>query len=268
MLPNFLIIGAPRAGTTWISHNIRNHPEIFMPTQKELDFFNKHYDQGLDHYEAFFANANGELAIGEATPDYLHAEGVSDKIKNDLRDVKLIVSLRNPVDRLYSRYWNAKSKYAENKNLSFEEKIKSKPEFIEEGLYYRHLMRYLEFVPKENLLILLYDDLKKDENEFLRRIYEFLGVDVNYVSPKQEFKINASASKPNLGKSQFLYYLYKSLRKVGLYQLGYKVEQMNRKELPKMSPKTKEWLVNSVYGEENEKLGELIGRDLSKWNSI
>lgn len=72
MLPNFLIIGAPRSGTTWIQENIKHHPEIFMPEQKEIHFFDRNYAMGIEYYEKYFSAYDGQKAIGEATPDYLH----------------------------------------------------------------------------------------------------------------------------------------------------------------------------------------------------
>jgi hypothetical protein len=82
MLPNFLVIGARRAGTTWIHRKLSQHPQVFMPMAiKELHFFDRHFNMGLDHYRLFFSDANGEHhAIGEATPAYLHTPDVCARI--------------------------------------------------------------------------------------------------------------------------------------------------------------------------------------------
>ena len=151
MLPTFLIIGAPRAGTSWLSKNLSLHPDIYIPHVKEVHYFDRYYDKGQTFYEEFFDKSCGEKAIGEATPAYLFKENIPELIKKDLGDVKLIVSLRNPVDRLYSRYLMSKGSYEENKTLSFEEKIQAKPSFIGEGFYYDHLIRYYKHFNKKNI---------------------------------------------------------------------------------------------------------------------
>ena len=113
MLPTFLVIGAPRSGTTWIARNLREHPEICLSKKKELHFFDRdeNYERGIAYYESFFTRCSEQQhAIGEATPDYIHVPVAAKRIKEHLPHAKLIVSLRNPRDRVYSRDWNARGK--------------------------------------------------------------------------------------------------------------------------------------------------------------
>lgn len=268
MLPNFLIIGAPRAGTTWAAKNMMDHPQIFMPRIKEVHFFDANYEKGMDYYEAFFSDAKDQIAVGEATPEYLYIPEVAARIHQHLPNAKLIVSLRNPVERLYSRYWNSKAKYVSNRDLSFEEKIKQKPLFIGEGFYYDHLTRYYRLYPREQILVLLYDDLEKDPHGFLSEIYKFLGVDPEFTSDYQEIKINSAAAKKYVGKSQLLWNIHRGLMRVRLFSLARMVEDMNRNEYPPMHAETKRWLVEEVYKDKNRQLEELIGRDLTAWNRL
>jgi hypothetical protein len=269
MLPNFLIIGVPRGGTTWIQSNIRVHPEIFMPAKKEIHFFNREYQKGMRYYEKYFSKVADEKAIGEATPDYLHKKDVAERIHKNLgEDIKFIISLRNPVDRLYSRFWNAKTRFKANKDLSFEEKIKLKPQFIEEGFYIDHIQRYLNYYKKEQFLFLLYDDMKKDSDGFLKDIYSFLEVDPDYVSPLQGAVINSAKTRPSSGKNPVMYYTSKVVKKLGLASVAYHLETSNKIEYPSMNPDTKEWLVNEVYSEKNKRLQALIKKDISHWNTL
>ena len=177
MLPNFMIIGAPRSGTTWIEKNLREHPEVFLAKDKELHFFDQQYEKGIEYYESFFSGAHGKKAVGEATPDYLHGaysrNDIPTLIHKHVPDVKLIASLRNPTERAYSRFWNSKAFYDRNINMSFEDKLEDRPEFIAEGMYCDQLERFYDLFPRENILILLFDDLKADPAQFMRRIYEF-----------------------------------------------------------------------------------------------
>lgn len=266
MLPNFIIIGAPRAGTTWIAKNLMEHPNIFIPRCKEVHFFDNQYEKGIEYYESHFADHGGRKAVGEASPEYLSNPLAAERIHCHIPNAKLIVSLRNPVDRLYSRYWHAKARYPENKDISFEEKIKQKPKFIEEGYYYDHLIRFYKYFRRDQILVLLYDDLTRNPEIFLSKICEFIGVDSQYKSSFKEMKINSAASKNYVGKSKILWNLYRVLMKFKLVSVAKKVELANRNEYPEMDSKTKSWLVNDIYFEKNKLLQNLIGKDLSMWD--
>ncbi|MBA4318316.1 MAG: heparan sulfate glucosamine 3-O-sulfotransferase, partial [Flavobacterium sp.] len=139
MLPNFLIIGAARCATTWISENLSQHPDIFIPPLKELHFFDTHYEKGIAYYESYFDNRS-EKAVGEATPAYLYFPNISSLIQQHLPNVKLIASIRNPVDRAFSHYLYLKAKAKigdiDSDMISFEDKLKVTNRLIEEGFYY------------------------------------------------------------------------------------------------------------------------------------
>ncbi len=265
MLPNFLVIGAPRAGTTWIARNLREHPDIYIPSIKEVHFFDRNYNRGLDYYEGFFNGVSSETAIGEVTPSYLFLPQVPELIKKSLQDVRLIVTLRHPVERLYSRYWNSKAKYSQNKDLSFEEKLGKKPEFIHEGFYYDHLIRYFEIFPRKDILVLFFDELKDSPDIFLKKIFKHLNVDEDYKPPLLSSKINSATSVKNIGKSQVLWQVYRVLKKLRLYRAEQFVEKINRVEYPPMKHETREYLLE-LYREKNEKLSELLGVDLTQWD--
>jgi hypothetical protein len=266
MLPNFIMIGAPRAGTTWTIKNLRLHPEIFVAKETEIHFFDTHYNKGIEYYEEKFKGVKGELAIGEKTPDYLYNKKAPELMKRHLPDIKLIVILRNPVERLYSRYWNSKAKYSTNINLTFEEKIKKKPIFIEEGFYYDHLVRYFKYYPQDKFLILFFEDLLSQPYDFLNKIHKFLNVDATFISPLVERKINTAKSKKYLAKSRFLWNVQRALMRFKIYKLAFMIENINKNEYPKMNFETQKWLVDGVYKEQNYKLGKLLGIDLSHWN--
>jgi len=105
MLPNFIIIGAAKAASTWLSDCMGEHPDVFMAEIKEVRYFSVAYDRGLDWYKTHFADWNGEKAVGEANPGYLGDDHAPARIKETLGDVPLILSMRHPVDRAYSAYW-------------------------------------------------------------------------------------------------------------------------------------------------------------------
>ena len=269
MLPTFLVIGAPRSGTTWIDENLRCHPDVFMPKRKELHFFDRHFDRGLPYYESFFADWAGQKAVGEATPDYLHGvysrNNIPAHINECLPGAKLIACLRNPVERAYSRYWNSKAKFDHNAKLTFEDKIRTKPEFIQEGFYFDQLVRFHELFPQDHIRVLLYDDIRDRPESFMKDIYEFLGVDPEIHTGFERARINTAAGKRNLARSKPLWYVSRALSRANLHTAATRLSKFNSKEMPPMNPETKQRLIE-VYRESNQKLGQLINRDLNIWN--
>jgi len=275
LLPNFLVIGAPRCGTTWIDENLRRHPDIYMPPKKELHFFDRHYERGIEHYEACFSGWKGEKAVGEATPDYLHGlytshgQEISALIAKHLPHAKLIVSLRNPVERAYSHFLNVKAKHAHNLGLTFEEKlrkVRGGAEIIREGFYAEHLSRYYARFPRHNILVLLYDELVADPRAFLQRIYRFLGVDPAFESPAIGARINMAVGKKHLARSRALWHLSRALSRFGAHRLSERIRRLNARPEPEMDDETRRRLIE-IYREPNKELERLLGRDLSHWST-
>lgn len=266
MLPNFIVIGASRSGTQWIHDNLNLHPEIYLPTERqELHFFSKYYDEGIDYYTHFFDNHNHQKAIGEVTPDYIFSKEAAKRIKEHIPNAKLIVSLRNPTDRLYSMYWILKGKFEENKQLSFEQKLEKDPHLIKQGFYSDYLKNYIELFGKENILVLPFDLIKSDSEIFLKKIYNFIEVDEDFVSPYRNTKINRATFRKFTGKSSILFFIWRVLKKFKINQLAYKIERWNSISTPEMAAGTRKRLL-SIYKPKNQELSDLLGVDFSYWN--
>lgn len=269
MLPNFLLIGPGRSGTTWITKCLSAHPEIFIPRRKSTRYFSGNYANGLYWYESLFKDWSGERAIGEASAGYLPCAEAPARIKKLLPNVKLIATLRQPVDRSYSSYGRllALAKPGElNFNISYEDKIKDTPRLLEEGLYAKHLDNYLHYFSQENMLILFYDDMKEDPAAFLRLIYEFLGVDSEFVAPVMGQKINATSTKRP--RSKALYFAYRTLMRLKLFNLTQRIDQINSSEPPQIDPVTRDRLISDYYMADINSLERLTGRDLSSWKTL
>lgn len=120
MLPTFLVIGAEKSGTTWLFDVLARHPDIYLPDTKELSFFNHHETNlktsdyfanlGLPWYEAFYANFREEIAAGDVSPMYLCDDMAPERIAATIPSARLIVILRDPVERAISHYWMAHNK--------------------------------------------------------------------------------------------------------------------------------------------------------------
>ena len=267
MFPNFLYIGPGRAGSDWVTKNLQLHPEIFIPRKKGTRFFVDNYDNGLSWYEKFF-DERAEKAIGEATVGYLHTEHSAQLIQKHLPDAKFIVSLRDPVDRAYSSYGRLTGVAKEgddNYGISFENKIIATPSILDQGLYAKHLKRWFELFPRENFLILTFDEMKNDPETFLQKIYTFLGVDPDFKSPVMEQKLNSSATLSS--KSLPLYYLYRALLRIDFFGLSKMLDSINRTQREKINPDTRNKLIQDIFLDDINELEQLIGLDLTAWKN-
>ena len=196
------------------------HPEICMTREKETHFFcwDATYEMGLRWYGAHFEHCGGEYikVIGEATPDYMYLPKVPERIHRDIPGVKLIFVLRNPVDRAYSHYWHEVALGWET--VSFEEAVKREKErigssprarfhfsYLDRGRYSEHLKRFLEYIPKTQVSIVLYEELKDDKQRTLGRLFDWLGVDPEFEP--------ADMSKKNVGGRPSIPVLQRIFRK-------------------------------------------------------
>lgn len=279
--PNFLFIGAARCASTWVHECLKEHPDVLVPLRpKELHFFNRdtNYERGLDWYRSFFSNHQGEKAIGEVTPGYLCDAKSPARIHQHFPDIRMIVSLRNPTERAYSSYkgyvlsgqvQDGESIVEASRRLVFD----NQSGIIEHGFYYQHLQRYLQYFRREQMLILLYDDLTTDPQGFIQRIFEFLAVDPTFVPSVLEKRINESFRPQGVRAS-----LIRKLNQVGLLfkpvlpkvQRG--IAQLARTARNRIAergdsqvPPAERVALAHLYREENEKLAKFLGRDLSAW---
>jgi hypothetical protein len=104
IFPDFVGIGAQRCGTTWLYEMLKSHPQIRMSTEKELNFFNVNYHRGIEWYQKFFIGTPSHMICGEYSPRYLANKNTPKRIKQTIPGAKLLVSLRNPVEQVFSRY--------------------------------------------------------------------------------------------------------------------------------------------------------------------
>ena len=191
--PGFLVLGAQRAGTTWLDRHLRAHPDVYLPERrKELHYFDACYDRGPEWYASFFpseAEAARYRAIGEITPKYLYDPVVPERIRRDLPDCRMIAILRNPVDRAYSQY--ALAVRDDGEHGSFEDFVARNPDTIERGFYARQLVRYFGQFPRDRFLVLLFESVMCDADAALGRVADFLGIDA------RDFPASAHGKKVN-----------------------------------------------------------------------
>lgn len=178
--PDFLVIGAQRGGTTWLFRCLKEHPEIFLPEQKELHFFYKNHDKGIKWYLDQFSGALKEKAVGEISPEYISSDESPRLIKEYFPDIRLILFMRNPVERAFSEY--SMRKRGGREDREFARAVSEDYSYVTKGLYFRHISRYLEFFPREAMCLIKYDDICSNPLDQLRKIFAFLGVGTEFVS--------------------------------------------------------------------------------------
>jgi hypothetical protein len=175
-LPNFLYVGPDKAGSSWLHETLIKHPDVYLTPAKDLYFFDRYYDRGVEWYAAQFRDARGEEVVGEVCQDYLFHPEAAVRIRDTLGPgVRVMVSLRDPVERAWSSYL-----YMRKHGIgpgSFAEALHSRPELLEHGRYATGLDRFLELFPREQVHVALFDDLARDPQGFIDAVTDFLGVD-------------------------------------------------------------------------------------------
>jgi hypothetical protein len=192
VLPDFVVIGAQKSGSTFFHECLREHPDIFMPPGETRFFEDPEYLQtDISRFEAMFDAVPGEKVIGIKRPDYLAKPECPARIHKHIPNAKLVAILRNPVERAISAYFHEMRQsfipiQPLNEGLrriiagEYKDSYPKSEEIIEYGFYYRHLKRYLDYFHRDQILVILFDTLKSKPLESVRRAYGFLGVNATY----------------------------------------------------------------------------------------
>ncbi|NEP10564.1 MAG: sulfotransferase [Symploca sp. SIO2C1] len=295
-LPTFLIIGIQKAGTTSIYQYLKQHPQIYMSPVKETNFLEKDWSKippdprnkrkkskidTFDKYSQLFQDVNDEIAIGEASPNYLfHYLSSAELIQHYLPQAKMIAILRNPADRAHSDYlMHIRDGIGNGRSLAEQIKFKANSSFtIRKGFYYTPLKHYFDTFSQEQIKIYLYDDLCNNPVALMQDMYQFIGVDDNFHPdtskkyqvaqvPKIKF-VNTILRKKNRSKtivSSILKYLLPPTLKESIRSSLIKINSKDKQQAL-LASEDRQQLV-ALYREDILKLQDLIQRDLSSWLS-
>jgi hypothetical protein len=261
----FLVVGCQRCGTTWLDAALREHPEVFLPKQKQTYFFDRNYDKGIEWYAANFEGREpAQTAVGEVATGYSLPHAIP-RMHRHLPGVRLIMIVRDPIQRAYSYFL---SRRAEQGWKSFEAALDDDPGLIDRGHYIDQIEAILERYPRERLLVLLYDDLAADDSAFLASALTFLGVDATFRS-SQIGKQRNSAMFPRLRRFLHRAGLKPVLMWLGSSRVGDAVRSARKKlkagASHSVSPATQERL-RAHFTPYNDRLAAFLERDLSHWS--
>ncbi len=276
--PTFIGIGAQKCASTWIYDILADHPDVGLSTQKEIDFFSYHYDHGLQWYENKFSDVGRRTAVGEISPSYFHEPAAPERIHRHYPSVKLIVSLRNPIKRAMSNHVHEiRIGHLTGDDLSFEKGLQNNPMYVEQGLYAKHLERWFQYFEKDQILILLFEDIVGDQLESAKRIYRFLGIDQNHLPAALNNRSNRSyvnryAGLESLRKNARsmmrragLDFIWKFAGKLGLSGIYRKVNQVSGESVvPEVQDETIRRLT-AVFDDDISRLESILSRNLSMW---
>ncbi|MGY5148955.1 MAG: sulfotransferase domain-containing protein [Candidatus Nitrosopumilus sp. bin_68KS] len=237
LLPEFIIFGGVRCGTTSLYYDICEHSSVLPAAYDEIGFFDSNYELGINWYKSMFPtkfqrkkieSKTGKCITGEDTPFYFWNKKAIERIKNDIPNIKLIVILRNPVDRAYSNYQLGVRSGSES--LSFENSIKKEIELLDEtddidsnniekflrprsyiakGLYYNQIKNWFEIFPKDQILILSTENFQKNPDNTLEEIFKFLGLPNEKIKNQQKRKVE-NYQKMNDETKDYLKKFFKS----------------------------------------------------------
>ena len=299
-MPNFLIIGAEKSGTTALWHYLNQHPQIYMSPVKEPQFF-AYENQDinfrgpgplsksslpvtqLSQYEALFSNACNQFkAVGEVSPSYLYSPLAPERIKSYIPDVKLIAILRNPVDRAYSRFMHLIRDERE-KHTNFDEALQQEewriknnwwPDFYykRNGNYHQQLLRYYDLFDHNQIRVYIYEEFSADPVSTVQDIYDFLNVDNQFV-PNTSLRPNTSG----IPKNKLIHKLLRELNRLRpliepivpetlKQQILSRAQHIRARNLskPKLSADIRKRL-KAFFKSDILELSTLIDRNLSVW---
>ena len=245
--PDFVIVGATKSATTWLQRNLQQHSAVFMPGA-ETHYFSRNFEQGPAWYGAFFKPAAAHQIVGERSNSYLDHPEAPRRLRAVLPDVRLIVQLRNPIERALAdcrshfRHGAAAADVDRNPGMDGADADR----LHAGGLYYRHLSRFLELFPREQLCVTLYDDLDREPASVLNRIRAHIGL-----APT---KVGGSAPLP--GPVQPV---------GGTTRRGASHAAVGRRARhPELSDALRARL-RAYYEADVQALSDLLGRDLTSW---
>jgi hypothetical protein len=297
-MPDFLVIGAARAGTTALHSYLRQHPRVFMPALKEpnffafegarlavkgpgADFINNSVTRTAD-YRALFAPAAPDQVCGEASPLYLWSPDAPAAIRRHVPHARLVAILRNPVEQAYSHFLYA-TKYTIEPVADFTEALSLEEERLAAGWqplfgysrfprYGEQLARYFDLFPPDQILVRTYEEFLADPARLVAEIFAHIGVDPSFC-PDMSEKLNAGGRPKNQALQDFLMKPNPITRAIGYVvpqearlKIRDRLARLNLRTDERMPAAARRILVERLDGDIRA-LERLLGRDFSAWRA-
>jgi hypothetical protein len=276
---DFLGIGAQKAGTSWLAECLREHPDIYMPVEKELDYWNKTIkcistrSKPLlkEEYLSFFNNASDHQVKGEFSTHYIYDKKSPELIYEEIPGVKIMVILRDPIKRALSHYQHLCKLL--DLGCTFEKAVVDYPDILERGLYYKQLDRFFRIFREDQIMVLIFEEALKSPQESISDVYRFLAVDDSFVPATLEKKINVKKIVSNtflrnlknrIKNKVWGIRIIKMLNKLKLNKIFESLYLASDSSKYTIDEKTSEYL-KKYYSEDVIKLESLLNKKISSW---
>jgi len=293
---DFLGIGAPRCGTTWLAACLNEHPQICISKTKECGIFKgKNTLYGEEVFHRNFSYCKNDTLRGTFPVNYLYRDDFAKLLRNHNKNIKIIVMLRNPVDRIHSHLllWQSLGKIQKHISINKLPYYKNTYPFIESSYYSKYLPIWISEFTRERVFIGIYEDMTENPTKFLKDVYRFLNVDDSFNAPSAHKVINSAMEKRIIRK--FVIYITMQLkntrrkvkkkylgkniilawRKLGLSHLTKKINQksmmvtpvsIKKKMGPRIPPATRAKLIK-LYEEDISYIERITGKKLDSWRT-
>ena len=265
---DFMCVGAAKAGTTWLCHNLRQHPRIFICADKELHYFNQYlpensqkpnpnYQKSLTWYHQFFEAVTPDQLTADFSTSYLKYPNCAKDLFSYNPQLKIIMILREPIERMLSHYY-----FLIQRNIippqNIEAALKNHPHILENSLYGQQLKNYETFFPKEQIKVLWYEDIEQCPQALINEVTDFLNIE-KFAPKDLNKKINVTQYTPKNPLSKII---HKAKKIAGL--TNEKQQKNNRKEILTNPLKTE---LKSYFYEDICTLEKIANKDLSSWKN-
>lgn len=272
MLPNFIVIGNLRSGTTWLDSCLRQHPDVFLPRYvKGTHFFSHRFHKGVSWYERHFDAWRDERAVGEVSALCLGSEVAAKNIHRVIPHARLVACLRDPMTSIWSHYLRELRQGRSRK--PFLETLREHPEIAGYHLHYRNLNRYLELFPREQILIIFHDDISQRPHDVLGEVFRFLDIRDDFVPDMATRRVNEARfirfpflARPVMEirwrlRDHRMYRMVDLVKRLGLVDLVFGFGPPKGLEYRAEDRQA----VRELFLEDIRELAKLTGRNLEHW---
>jgi len=293
-IPNFVVIGAPKCGTTSLFYYLKQHPDIYLPVRKELHYFSfpllEAHSKGprdketlsalcasWEEYKHHYLDVRNESAVGEVSPSYLFYAEVGERIKSRLGNVRIIAILRDPIEKAFSQYMHMVRDRRET--LTFHDALMAESErkargwgdiwlYAESSLYADKLKRYFSIFGRKNVRVILFEELANQPVKVMADLYEFLGVSADFAcDTSKAYNRSGNPRLDTLSKFMASPSLVKSLMKRTIPEriripMRLTLMNWNTGEKDDMDDRSREYL-KRYFQDDIVRLGRMLGREMN-----
>ncbi len=267
-------IGPEKTASTWLYLCMREHPELCVPHRDKTHYYNMFHHKGIEWLREQYMEGFDELVVVDPTPAYLHSLKAPERIARENPDAKIIVTLRHPVERAFSHYWQSKKKRAHNYEFGdILDRYLLFKGWLEPGFYADHLERWMTYFPRERIKAFVFDDFSEQAELAVHDLFAFIGVDADFSPDSLHAKVNVARPR----SSTFAHAVKRNLRAAGLDGVTRRTSSLARKfglwdrtkgrdieRLEDVSPAIRGEL-DVIVEPEIERLERLLDIDLSRW---